>query len=126
MRRLVMISVLVALLVALFATAALARNFQCTDRPCEGGPQDDVIFERGGDGVGDTIFGRRGNDRIFADRFGDDQDILIGGPGNDRLHADDNDGQDELRGGTGYDRCFGDMGDVFISCEEINGVVQNP
>ena len=85
---------------ALFATAALAANFQCTDRPCEGTANDDVIYERGGEGVGDTIYGRRGNDRIFADIFTNDQDILIGGPGNDRLHAEDGDGLDEVRGGT--------------------------
>jgi hypothetical protein len=48
---------------------------------------------------------------------------LIGGPGNDRLHAEDGDGLDEVRGGTGYDRCFIDVGDEAIGCEETTVIV---
>ena len=71
MRRIVMVMALVALLVAVFASAALARNFQCSERPCFGTNRDDVILERGGEGVADTIYGRAGRDVIKAQHFGD-------------------------------------------------------
>jgi hypothetical protein len=125
MRRIVMIGALVTVLVALFASAALARNFQCTDRPCEGTSNQDTIYERGGS-IGDTIFGRGGPDTIRANLFGDDRDLLYGNRGDDRLNADDGDPNDELHGGPGDDVCRGDAGDEFFSCETIfiDGVLQ--
>ena len=74
--------------------------------------------------MGDTIYGLQGDDRIRANTFTNDRDILYGNRGNDRLNALDGDDFDTLRGGPGYDRCVGDAGDEYISCEVINGVVQ--
>jgi Ca2+-binding RTX toxin-like protein len=126
MRRIVMIGALVMVLVALFASAALARNFQCTTRPCEGTDNPDTIIERGGDGVGDLIYGKGGGDLIRAEVFGDDRDLLYGGPGPDELNADDGDPFDELHGGRGNDVCRGDAGDEFFGCEVryVDGVLQ--
>ena len=122
MRKVTMMVALVALMVALFATAALAVNKQCTNLRCEGTNNRDTLIERGGDGVSDNIYGLQRNDLLDATRFTDDTDNLYGGPGNDTLDARDGDGDDTLNGGKGTDSCFGDAGDTFSGCEFINGV----
>lgn len=141
MRRLFMVAALVSLMVMVFAGVALARNFQCTERNCYGTTNNDTIFERGGDGVNDNIYGDRGADRLFADNFGNDRDRLFGQGGNDTLDARDGDPLDTLDGGGGTDACFGDVdvdsgveddpettevdeslaSDTFVNCETING-----
>lgn len=124
MRKIVILVGAVALLTMMFAGVAFAVNKQCSNKPCNGTSSADTLFERGGNGVSDEIYGRAGADRIFADSFTNDRDILYGNRGDDRLDATDGDGRDELYGGPGFDRCFGDPGDLYRSCEVINGVVQ--
>jgi Ca2+-binding RTX toxin-like protein len=120
MRKVTMMVALVALMVALFATAAYAVNKQCTNLRCEGTDNRDTLIERGGDGVSDNIYGLQRNDRLDATRFTDDADNLYGNTGNDTLDATDGDGLDTLNGGKGTDTCYGDTGDEFVSCEVIN------
>ncbi len=126
MRKVTMMVALVALMVALFATAALAVNKQCTNLRCEGTNNRDTLYERGGNGTPDNIFGLRGPDRLVATAFTNDEDNLYGNTGDDRLLADDGDALDTLDGGRGNDYCSGDAGDTFVSCETvvIDGVVQ--
>jgi len=126
MRKIALLVGAVALLTMLFAGVAFAKNFQCTTKPCYGTNNPDTIFERGGDGVGDIIYGLRGSDDIYANTFGDDADYLYGGRGGDLLNADDMDGRDYLNGGAGTDVCYGDPGDTFQNCEVvfINNVLQ--
>ena len=140
MRKIVTITALVALLVAVFASVAIALDFQCATNPCDGTDDDDIIYERGGHSIPDTIFGHRGHDQINADRFHEHVDLLYGNRGPDRLDATsddprdtrdtDDDFDDELHGGIGFDRCFGDgnpgdaLSDEYFSCEVINGVEQ--
>ena len=124
MRKIAILVGAVALLTMLVAGVALAAEFNCTTRPCEGTNNADIIYERAGEGVPDTINGRRGPDEIYATTFKNDVDVLNGQRGNDRLDARDGDTLDTLNGGRGIDRCFGDVGDTFISCEFINGVAQ--
>ena len=124
MRKIATLVGVVGLMTMLLATVALAANFQCSDRPCYGTAQNDVIYERGGNGVGDTIYGLGGDDRIYASTFGRDQDYLLGRAGDDRLFARDGDGRDLLMGYRGFDRCVGGPGDSYRGCEVINGVVQ--
>ena len=104
---------------ALMAPAALAVTKQCSERPCLGTANDDRLKERRGDGKGDTIRGRGGNDVIRADRYDRDVDLLYGGAGRDRLNAQDGDGRDKLRGGPGRDVCYVDEGDTTRGCEEV-------
>jgi Ca2+-binding RTX toxin-like protein len=118
MRKVMMMVALVALLVALFAGAVFAKNFQCTRYNCEGTRNQDTITEREGDNVDDNIFGRRSGDLIDAAEFNADEDLLHGNRGNDLLDARDGDGEDELNGGPGTDECFGDAGDVTADCED--------
>src|SRR5215212_6733420 len=112
MRKIAILVGAVALLTMLVAGAAFAVNKQCSAKPCFGTNQEDTLYERGGNGVGDEIYGRKGPDRIFATSFTNDTDVLYGGRGNDRLDTRDGDGLDEAWGGPGLDRCWVDPGDV--------------
>jgi hypothetical protein len=118
-KRIVFMVTVASLLAGVFAPAALAVDQQCTFRPCVGTNERDTLYERGGRGVPDTIYGRQGNDRIFANLFGADRDLLHGGRGNDRLNAQDGDGRDELYGGPGDDICYVDEGDFYQGCEQV-------
>ena len=134
MRRIVMVGALVALLVGVFAPAALARIFTCTDLPCYGTQERDDINERPAFGVPDEIYGLRGVDRINAGISPGDVDFVSGGRGQDRLITDDGpndfpelvDDLDEVRGGRGTDTCRVDEGDAYFNCEVVyvDGVLQ--
>jgi hypothetical protein len=110
MRKTGMMVAMVALLVAMFATAAYAATI-------EGNNRDNTLFETP---QNDRIYGNAGNDELNAWEYSGDTDRLYGGRGRDVLYADDGDGQDLLDGGRGYDECYGDVGDTFVRCEVIN------
>ena len=122
MRRLMIMVALVALLVGVFAAAAYARTFTCTDDPCYGTSSPDVINERPAAGVPDDIFGRAGGDTIDAGISFDDEDILHGQKGRDTLYSDDGDDLDTVYGGAGADICYVDPGDSPIGCEVVHVV----
>ena len=126
MRRLMIMVALVALLVSVFATAAYARTFTCTDLPCYGTPDRDVINERPAFEVPDEIFGLRGADSINAAISPGDEDILHGQRGADTLNTDEEfpfgDGLDTVYGGPGTDTCYVDVGDEYFSCEIVHVV----
>jgi Ca2+-binding RTX toxin-like protein len=119
-RRIVMVLAVVGLCVAMFAAAALAVNKQCTGYPCFGGDDDDTLFERGGNGVGDRIYSKPGNDVVRVNAFTSDTDIIFAGKGRDRLYADDGDKRDDLYGERGFDRCYVDARvEVDNSCNAL-------
>ena len=126
MRRIVIVGVVAALLVGVFASAALARTFTCTDRPCYGTDNLDNINERPAFGTADKIYGLRGADFINAAISPGDRDLVFGGRGNDTIRTDDGDDLDEAYGGRGTDTCYNDTGDLHDSCEVlyIDGVLQ--
>ncbi len=124
MRRIVMVGALVALLVGVFAPAALARIFTCTDLPCYGTQERDNINERPAFGVPDEIYGRKGGDRINAGISPGDDDLVFGNRGKDRLITADAfpdlpDDDDVVRGGRGTDTCRVDEGDEYSGCEVV-------
>ena len=127
MRRIVMVAALVALLVGVFAPAALARIFTCTDLPCYGTQKEDDINERPAAGTPDEIYGRVGSDTINAGISFLDVDLVFGGRGGDTLSTDDGpndfpelvDDLDEVRGGRGTDTCRVDEGDEYVGCEVV-------
>jgi hypothetical protein len=90
MRKAAMLVGMVAFLSVMFASVALAVDKQCLHRPCQGTDNNDRLFERRGEGVGDTIYGRAGRDFVRADAYAQDTDLLYGNRGNDRLNANDN------------------------------------
>src|SRR5215203_6627053 len=114
MRRLMVMMAMVVLLVGVFAAAAYSRTFTCTDLPCYGTSDRDVINERPAAGTPDEIFGRAGADTIYAGISFEDVDILHGQKGNDRLNTGDGDRRDKVYGGKGTDTCRVDEGDAFF------------
>jgi Ca2+-binding RTX toxin-like protein len=119
MRKVMLLVGLMSLMVVMFAPMAMAVNKVCTTRPCDGTNNHDVLFERPGDGIGDTIYGHAGPDRIDASRYTADNDIIYGGRGNDTITTDDGDAQDTIFGGKGTDTCYVDSGDNAYGCEVL-------
>ena len=110
MRKTGMMVAMVAVMVALFATAAYAATI-------EGNNRNNTLFETSGD---DRILGRGGNDVLDANNFGRDEDILRGGSGDDRLFANDGDSEDLLFGGPGFDTCVvDDRSEIGGGCERV-------
>ncbi len=110
MRRTGMMMALVAVMVALFATAAYAATI-------EGNDNANALFETAGD---DVIRGFGGGDVLDANNFSGDEDVLRGGPGSDRLLANDGDSRDLLVGGSGFDICVvDDRSEIGGGCEKV-------
>jgi len=125
MRKIAMLVGVMALMSVLFASVALAVDKQCINRPCNGTDGNDTLYERSGDGVGDTIYGRAGRDAIRAYAYTNDIDLLYGNRGNDRLNSNDNsnvmdDTLDSVYGGKGFDICIVDArSEVGGGCEDV-------
>ena len=110
MRKTGMLVAMMAVMVALFATAAFAANIRGNDNP-------NALLETRGD---DLIRGEGGGDVIDANNFSGDEDKLRGGPGNDRLLANDGDSRDLLFGGPGFDICVVDArSEIGGGCEKV-------
>jgi Ca2+-binding RTX toxin-like protein len=110
MRKTGMLVAMVAVMVALFATAAYAANITGNDNA-------NALLETRGD---DLIRGEGGGDVIDANNFGGDTDVLRGGSGNDRLLANDGDTRDTVSGGPGFDICVVDArSEVGEGCEKV-------
>ena len=109
----------VALMVALFATAAYAAS-----TAVYGTKGDDRVINESSGFEDDRIYALAGDDYINAvviwSTTINDADKLFGGKGDDILGADDGDGADLLNGGPGYDECYGTPGDRFANCELIS------
>jgi Ca2+-binding RTX toxin-like protein len=110
MRKTGLMVALVAVMAALFATAAYAATI-------EGNNNNNVLHETAGS---DILRGFGGNDTLDANNFGGDEDILRGGSGNDVLLANDGDSMDLLFGGPGFDICVvDDRSEIGGGCEKI-------
>jgi RTX calcium-binding nonapeptide repeat (4 copies) len=104
MRKITLLLSVLALVVALSATAAYALV------TITGDSGDNILRESPED---DIMYGRGGVDVLEAFDFSGDRDELRGGAGNDNLDAEDGDGDDFLYGGRGNnDVCEVGEGDV--------------
>ena len=120
MRKLMMVLGLMVVLVPLAAAAALAaegRLIHCKTEPCYGGQGDDKIFERIGNRKDDVIVPRGGGDRVLANKYTNDTDVVRRGGGSDRINVADGDTLDTANGGKGRDLCIVDSRkEVGTSC----------
>ncbi len=110
-----------AMVVPLAAAAALAAEgqlIQCRSVvPCYGGNGDDKIFERIGNRKDDVIVPRGGGDRVLANKYTNDTDVVRRGGGSDRINVADGDTLDTANGGKGRDLCIVDSRkEVGTSC----------
>jgi Ca2+-binding RTX toxin-like protein len=137
-RRLTLMSLVVALLVALFATAAYAKIVTGTNRDdnLKGTAQSDQINGLNGEDSiwgfngSDDIYGGADEDELYGGRASDyvtggtDEDELWGGRGPDVLFAHDG-YEDDLDCGPGIDYAYVDEGriedNVNENCEFVNG-----
>ena len=112
MRKMMLALALVIVLVPLFAAVALAAEgqlIQCNRvLPCVGSKGDDKMLERRGDGKEDHILPRAGDDLVLANKYTDDEDVVSGGGGFDRINVADGDKLDTANGGQGKDVCIVD------------------
>jgi len=139
MRKLTTMCVLVALLVALLATASLAKSERGTNGPdvLRGTNKADTIRAfKGADKVygkdgrdvlrgnrgADLVRGGDGTDRVYGGLW---KDRLYGAAGNDRIFAKDGT-KDIVRCGPGRDRAVVDAKDKVKKCEIVNGKKNNP
>ena len=111
MRRVTLMLAAMAVMVALFAAAAYAAEIWGTEA-------NDTILESKQD---DSIFGRQGDDEIYAHLFRGDNDHVEGNRDDDIIRVDDGDHQDTAIGGSGdEDICVIDANDTATSsCEDV-------
>jgi hypothetical protein len=121
MRNVAMLVGVAALLSVLFASAALALiGHQCAGSPCTGTNGPHKLYERGGNGTGDRIYGRGGGDVLLANEWTRDKDVLRGSRGRDRLNVNDGDTRDTVSGGKRFDICIVDSrGELGGRCEAV-------
>jgi hypothetical protein len=128
-RKLMLVVALAVVLVPLFAAVALAaegRQIQCRNvLPCTGSRGDDRILERIGDGKRDEIIPKGGDDLVRANKYTNDEDVVAGGGGRDRINVADGDALDKANGGKGRDLCIVDARrEAGTSCARVE--VQRP
>ena len=129
MRKLMLAVALAVVLVPLFAAVAMAAEgqlIQCRNvLPCTGSRGDDKMLERIGDGKEDEIVPRVGDDLVLANKYTNDQDLVKGGGGFDRINVADGDRLDTANGGRGRDFCIVDArSEAGTSCARVQ--VQRP
>jgi hypothetical protein len=129
MRKLLFAVTLAVVLIPLLATVALAAEgqlIQCRNvLPCTGSKGDDRILERIGDGKQDEIVPLGGGDLVLANKYTEDQDVVKGGGGFDRINVADGDKLDTANGGKGRDLCIVDARkEAGTSCAKVQ--VQRP
>ena len=110
MRKLTMIVVLMVMIVPLLAAAAFAADqvIRCKTAPCYGTGANDKIYEIPKNGAYDKIYMKGGNDLVLANKYTNDTDVVLGGPGYDKINVADGDNFDTASGGKGGDWCIVD------------------
>jgi hypothetical protein len=123
MRRIATMVALSVALLAVSAGAVLAANYQvirCDEKPCVASGNDNLVYERRGVGKNDRILLKGGNDKVRADTYGADKDVIKGGAGFDLIYTTDEDTLDRIYGGKGKDKCYVNArSEVVSGCSKI-------
>lgn len=133
MRKTMMLSAAVGVMLVLLAGTALAsgtglknaffrsnQQIQCTGVPCYATGKSDLIFERIGVGKRDRILLRGGDDEVRANTYGADKDVIKGTSGYDKIYVNDEDFLDKVYGGKGRDKCIVDSrSEVVRGCSRV-------
>jgi hypothetical protein len=90
----------------------------CHAAPCYGSGNDDLIYERPANGLYDKIIMKGGRDRVLANRYTNDRDVVKGGTGRDWINVADGDTRDSASGGRGNDTCIVDARSEAPGCED--------
>ena len=122
MRRMAMMLALSVAILAVSAGAVLAANqiIRCAGIPCTATGNDDLVYERSGNRLNDTIYLKGGDDQVRANGFTRDQDLIYGSSGYDLIYVNDGDRNDRIRGGKGNDKCYVDARREAVSgCSRV-------
>ena len=119
-----MIAMVVVLVALVGSGTALAQMIggviQCQSVPCIATGNQQVLFERVGDGVRDRMIAQGGHDHLNARAYTSDRDVAKGSGGHDSLMVNDGDTMDGAIGGPGYDTCVVDAAiEAADTCETI-------
>jgi hypothetical protein len=122
--KLTMMIAIVVLVALVGSGTALAQTIggviQCHSAPCIATGNQQVLFERVGDGVRDRMIAQGGHDHLNARAYTDDRDVAKGSGGHDSLMVNDGDTMDGAIGGPGYDTCVVDAAiEAADTCETI-------
>ncbi len=117
MRKIAMGLAMVMVLCVVAAGAAFAANqiIRCAGIPCTASGNDDLVYERAGNGLNDTIYLKGGDDQVRANGYTRDQDIIRGSAGFDLIYVNDGDTHDRIYGGRGNDKCYVDSRREIVS-----------
>jgi hypothetical protein len=122
-KKIVMTVALVVMVVPLVAGVAFATDqiIQCRHTPCYGSGNDDLVYERVGNSKNDRIILKGGRDRVLANAYTNDADVIRGGSGFDRINVADGDRRDSAGGGDGgRDYCIVDVRiEAGPGCERV-------
>jgi hypothetical protein len=122
--KLTMMIAIVVLVALVGSGTALAQTIggviQCQSAPCIATGNQQVLFERVGDGVRDRMIAQGGHDHLNARAYTNDRDVAKGSGGHDSLMVNDGDAMDGAIGGPGYDTCVVDAAiEAADTCETI-------
>ena len=122
--KLTMMIAIVVLVALVGSGTALAQTIggviQCQSVPCFATGNQQVLFERVGDGVRDRMIAQGGHDHLNARAYTNDRDVAKGSGGHDSLMVNDGDAMDGAIGGPGYDTCVVDAAiEAADTCETI-------
>ena len=109
-------------LLALSAGAVPAANqiIRCAGIPCTASGNDDLVYERAGNRLNDTIYLKGGSDQVLAKGYTNDRDEIYGSTGGDLIYVNDGDTFDRIRGGKGNDKCYVDARREAVSgCSRV-------
>ena len=110
---------------AIISTDKAGQEIQCIGIPCSGTGSDDLIYERKGNRVRDRILLKGGYDKVYANTYRHDKDVIKGSAGLDVIYVDDGDTKDKIFGGRGNDRCYVDAAsEVIKGCHRT--IIVNP
>jgi hypothetical protein len=101
MRRIVTMVALSVALLAVSAGAVFAANqiIRCAGQPCVATGNDDLVYERAGNRLNDTIYLKGGDDQVRAGGYTNDQDRIYGSSGFDLIYVSDGDRHDRIGAG---------------------------
>ena len=122
MRRIAMGLAMVMVLCVMAAGAAFAGNqvIRCSGIPCVATGNDDLVYERAGNRLNDTIYLKGGDDQVRAGGYTNDQDRIYGSSGFDLIYVSDGDRHDRIRGGKGNDKCYVDgRNEAVRGCSKV-------
>jgi hypothetical protein len=110
MRKIVLLLALTTMLVPLGAAVAFAADqiIHCRSSLCIASGNRDLVYERVGNRKADDIRLKGGDDKVLANAYTNDRDLVRGGSGFNKINVADGDTRDRAGAGSGRNWCIVD------------------